>query len=88
VGRRVLVRADLNRVQVWCEGDVVADHERVWAKQQTISDANHVRAAQMLRQQRFALVQAQAAETEVEQRRLTDYDTALGVAGFDEEVAL
>jgi hypothetical protein len=48
VGRRVLVRADLDRVQVWCEGDVVADHERVWAKQQT----------------------------------------TLGVAGFDEEVAL
>jgi hypothetical protein len=66
----------------------VADHERVWAKHQTISDANHVRAAQILRQQRFALVQAQAAETEVEQRRLTDYDTALGVAGLDGEVAL
>jgi hypothetical protein len=27
-------------------------------------------------------------ETEVEQRRLIDYDTALGVAGFDEGVAL
>jgi hypothetical protein len=26
-------------------------------------------------------------ETEVEQRRLTDYDTALQIAGFDEEVA-
>jgi hypothetical protein len=88
VGRRVLVRADLDRVRVWCEGGLVADHERVWAKHQTISDANHVRAAQILRQQRFALVQAQAAETEVEQRRLTDYDTALGVAGLDGEVAL
>jgi hypothetical protein len=28
VGRRVLVRADLNRVRVLCEGSVVADHER------------------------------------------------------------
>jgi hypothetical protein len=37
VGRRVLVRADLDRVRVWCEGGVVADHERVWAKHQTIS---------------------------------------------------
>jgi transposase len=88
IGRRVLVRADLDRVQVWCEGDVVADHERVWAKHQTISDANHVKAAQMLRQQRFALVQAQTAEAEVEQRHLTDYDTALGVSGLDGEVAL
>jgi transposase len=32
VGRRVLVRADLDRVRVWCEGGVVADHERVWAR--------------------------------------------------------
>jgi 3-phosphoglycerate kinase len=38
VGRRVLVRADLDRVRVWCEGGVVADHERVWARHQTISD--------------------------------------------------
>ena len=87
VGRRVLVRADLDRVRVWCEGGVVADHERVWARHQTISDPAHVTAAQLLRQQRFALVQP-AAETEVEQRRLADYDTALGVAKFDEEVAL
>ena len=37
----------------------------------------------MLRQQRFALVQP-AAGAEVEQRSVADYDTALGVAGFDE----
>jgi transposase len=87
VGRRVLVRADLDRVQVWCEGALVADHERVWARHQTISDPAHVKAAQLLRQQRFAVV-LPAAETEVEQRRLTDYDTALNVAGFDGGVAL
>jgi transposase len=87
VGRRVLVRADLDRVQVWCEGDLVADHIRAWARHQTISDPAHVKAAQFLRQQRFAVV-SPAAETEVEQRRLTDYDTALNVAGFDGGVAL
>jgi transposase len=86
VARRVLVRADLDRVRVWCEGDVVADHERVWAKHQTLSDPAHVKAAQLLRQQRFTLIPP-ATETEVEQRSLIDYDTALGVAGFDEEVA-
>jgi len=86
IGRRVLVRADLDRVQVWCEGDLVADHERVWARHQTITDPAHVKAGQMLRQ-RFALVQPVAA-AEVEQRRLADYDTALGLAGFDEPVAL
>jgi transposase len=82
VGRRVLIRADLDRVRVWCEGSVVADHERIWARHQTISDPGHVKAAQLLRQQRFALVQP-AAETEVEQRRLADYDSALKVAGFE-----
>jgi transposase len=87
VGRRVLVRADLDRVRVWCEGGVVADHERVWARHQTISDPAHVNAAQLLRQQRFTLIPP-ATETEVEQRSLIDYDTALGVAEFDEGVAL
>jgi transposase len=87
VGRRVLVRADLDRVRVWCEGGLVADHGRIWARHQTISDPAHVKAAQLLRQQRLAVVPP-AAETEVEQRRLADYDTALGVAGFDEPVAL
>jgi transposase len=82
VGRRVLVRADLDQVRVWCEGGLVADHERIWARHQTISDPAHVKAAQILRHQRFALVPA-VNETEVEQRRLTDYDTALGVAGFE-----
>jgi transposase len=87
VGRRVLVRADLDRVRVWCEGDLVADHQRVWARHQTLSDPSHVKAAQILRQQRFAVVWS-ATETEVEQRRLADYDTALGVAGCDGPVAL
>jgi transposase len=87
VGRRVLVRADLDRVRVWCDGAVVADHERVWARHQTISDPAHVSAAQLLRQQRFTVVRP-ATETEVEQRRLADYDTALGVAGFEGPVAL
>jgi transposase len=86
VGRRILVRADLDRVQVWCEGGLVADHERVWARHQTISDPAHVRAAQLLRQQRFAVVPP-VAETEVAQRRLADYDAALGVADVDRGTA-
>jgi hypothetical protein len=79
VGRRVLIRADLDRVRVWCEGSMVADHDRIWARHQTITDPGHVKAAQLLRQQRLAVVPP-AAETEVEQRRLADYDSALGVA--------
>jgi hypothetical protein len=87
IGRRVLVRADLDRVRVWCDGGLVADHERAWARHQTITDPAHLKAGQMLRQQRFALVQP-AMGAEVERRRLADYDAALGVAGFDEPVAL
>jgi hypothetical protein len=87
VGPRVLIRADLDRVRVWCDGAVVADHDRIWARHQTISDPGHVKAARMLRQQRFTVVRP-ATEAEVEQRRLADYDTALGVAGFDAGVAL
>jgi transposase len=79
VGRRILVRADLDRVRVWCEGGLVADHVRIWARHQTISDPAHVKAAQLLRQQRLAVVPP-VTETEVEQRRLADYDSALGVA--------
>jgi hypothetical protein len=41
---------------VWCEGGLVADHDRIWARHQTISDPGHVKAARLLRQQRFALV--------------------------------
>src|SRR5215217_7037441 len=82
VGRRVLVRADLDRVRVWCEGGLVADHVRIWARHQTISDPGHVKAARLLRQQLFVLVPA-TTETEVEQRRLADYDSALKVAGFE-----
>jgi transposase len=86
IGRRILVRADLDRVRVWCDGSLVADHERVWARHQTISDSAHVKAAQLLRQQRLTVVQP-ATETKVEQRCLADYDTALDVADFDTEVA-
>jgi transposase len=78
VGRRVLIRADLDRVRVLCEGSVVADHERIWAKHQTVSDVAHLIAARALRRGRVGLVQA-PAQTEVEVRTLTDYDIALGI---------
>jgi transposase len=80
IGRRVEVAADLDRVRVLCEGKVVADHERVWAWHQTISDPAHVEAARALRRQRAGLLRP-VPEPEVEQRRLADYDAALGVDG-------
>ena len=78
IGRRIEVSADLGRVRVRCEGRLVADHERIWAKHQTISDPEHVAAARALRRERLEIVRP-ATEPEVEQRHLGDYDTALGL---------
>lgn len=80
VGRRIEVTADLARVRVWCAGVMVADHERIWAMHQTISDPDHVQAAKQLRRNHFDIVRP-PAHVEVEQRRLTDYDTLLDVDG-------
>src|SRR5207244_124610 len=55
IGRRVEVLADLDRVRVLCDGRVVADHERLWAKHQTMSDPDHLAAAKLLRQQHTCL---------------------------------
>jgi Mu transposase-like protein len=78
IGRRVEVAADLHRVRVLCDGRTVADHERLWAKHQTVSDLEHVAAAKTLRRERLGLLRP-APEPEVEDRRLTDYDAALGL---------
>ena len=73
VGRRVDVAANLNTLTVRCAGRVVAEHQRCWAKHQTITDDEHKAAAEALRQ--LPRTQAITATTEVEQRSLTDYDT-------------
>lgn len=80
VGRRIEVVADLGRVRVWCAGRLVADHDRIWAKHQTISAPEHVAAAKVMRRHRFDLVTA-PAQIEVEQRLLTDYDALVDIDG-------
>ena len=82
IGRRIEVLADLDRVQVFCAGKIVADHERVWAWHQTITDPEHRQAANMLRHNRIGALQATDGpdgHPGVEQRSLSDYDTALGI---------
>jgi transposase len=79
IGRRVEVIADLARIQVLCDGRMVADHKRLWAKHQTVSDPSHVEAAKLLRRKHLDLVR-QTTQPDVETRRLADYDTALGLA--------
>jgi hypothetical protein len=39
--------AGLDRVRVTCDGKSVADHERIWARHQTISDPEHVTAVDL-----------------------------------------
>jgi len=82
IGRRIEVIADLDRVRAFCEGRVVADHPRVWARHQTLTDPDHLEAAKVLRRTRVgALRPVREPETElaVEIRALSDYDTALGI---------
>lgn len=79
IGRRIEVTADRERVTVRGEGKTVADHARVWARHQTITDPEHLAAAKQLRRGRLDVVRPPAAELEVETRDLASYDTALGV---------
>ena len=90
IGRRVEVVADLERVQAFAEGRLVADHARSWARHQTFTDAAHAQAAHVLRREHRALTAARAlrradmqagipAEVQVEQRPLSSYDAALGL---------
>jgi transposase len=86
IGRRIEVVADLARVRALCDGKLVADHERVWAAHQSISDSEHVEAAKVLRRNRIGMLRP-APEPEVEVRCLADYDTALGLDDADGGVA-
>lgn len=86
IGRLVEIRADLDHVTVTCGGVNVARHERCWAAHQTLTDPQHLAAARTFRSQRLTTVPA--ALTEVEQRRLSDYDDLFGLNDTDEQVAL
>jgi transposase len=85
IGRRIEVIAGLDRVRAVCDGRAVADHERIWAWHQTITDPGHYAAAKALRRQRASMLRP-VSEPEVEQRNLADYDAALGL-GADGGVA-
>jgi transposase len=78
IGRRIEVVADLDRVKVYSEGRVVADHQRIWAWHQTLTDPDHLAAADALRRTRVGALRP-VREAEVEQRALADYDTVLGI---------
>jgi transposase len=82
IGRRIELVVDLHRVRAFCDGRLVAAHQRAWCWHQTISDPEHVAAARALQRQRVGLLRPvieASSGVEVEQRRLSDYDTALGL---------
>jgi transposase len=81
IGRRVEVVAGLDRVRAFCGGQVVADHERSWARHQVITDPEHKAAAAALRRQRVGLLRPVGQEPEVEQRSLSVYDALAGGDG-------
>lgn len=80
IGRLIEVTADLQRVRVLCEGRLVADHPRCWARHQSLTDPSHSEAAAALRRDRVSLAHS-PQDTQVEHRALADYDRALGLDG-------
>jgi hypothetical protein len=80
VGRRIEVTADAGQVEVFCDGRLVARHARCWAKHQSITDPAHRQAAADLRTA-ARQAPASAVTTDVEHRRLSDYDRMFGLEG-------
>ena len=83
IGRFVDVHADLARVEVRHEGRLVAAHDRVWARGQTITDPAHVAAAKQLREQ-YQLPRPAADPVDELVRDLADYDRAFGLIDGEE----
>jgi transposase len=86
VGQRIEVAADLDLVRIHRAGVLVGEHPRCWARQQTITDPEHRKAADVMRQafqQRTAAGRGPAV-TEVQERDLSAYDRAFGLAETDD----
>ena len=82
ISRRIEITADLARVRVWYDGRLAADHERAWARHQTLTDPAHLAAAQAMRAARRVLTPVTGpAGTEVERRDLAVYDAVCGGEG-------
>ncbi|MFF8868505.1 IS21 family transposase [Streptomyces sp. NPDC015139] len=86
IGRFVDVTASPQTITVFCEGQVVARHERSWAKQAVVTDPAHAATAARMRQA-LALDRRRREEATrhhpdghaVTLRALPDYDALFGV---------
>jgi len=87
IGRLVDITATLDQVIVTCAGQVVAQHQRCWARHMTLTDPQHVAAAAVLRRhyrQQRTIADAGRVRTHrdghlVPMRSLPDYDDLYGV---------
>jgi hypothetical protein len=89
IGQRVEVIADLDTVCIRRGGVLVGEHARCWARQQTITDPQHRKAADVMRQafQNRSASGRGPTVTEVAERDLSAYDQAFGLSDDDEQVA-
>jgi hypothetical protein len=81
IGQRVEVSADLHAVRIHRAGLLVGEHQRCWARQQTITDPQHRQAADAMRQafQAGTAAGRGPAADEVQERDLSAYDRAFGL---------
>jgi transposase len=86
IGRFVDVTASLDTVTVFCDGQIVARHDRSWAKHGLITDPVHKATAERMRQALAEDRQRRQAATRhhsdghaVTLRALPDYDALFGV---------
>ena len=81
IGRKVDITADLDTVRVTLGGRVVAEHDRCWARHQSITDPAHHAAALALATSASGTSRrpADPCAEAVEQRDLTVYDAAFGL---------
>jgi hypothetical protein len=86
IGRFVDVTASLDTVTVFCDGHIVAQHQRSWAKHGVITDSAHKAMAASMRralaEDRRTRQAAQRHHTDghaVALRALPDYDALFGV---------
>lgn len=86
IGRFVEVTATAHTVTVSCDGNVVARHDRSWAKHGVITDPGHAATAKLMRhalaedrQRRQAATRHHGDGHPVTLRALHDYDALFGV---------
>lgn len=78
IGRRIEVRVELDWVVATCASEEVCRHRRSLAPHRTITAVDHARARRALKERDDQ--PSSADDTSVEQRDLTVYDRAVGVA--------